>query len=83
MNEDPDSIFAAALHSGWVASFLTATWGIVLRVMIGGYIRRAEKDAERWKETNENLSNLNGRIARIEGHLGINQWEGKGRRHGD
>jgi hypothetical protein len=56
----------ATSHSGWVVAILAGTWGIVLRALIGRYLRWEEKRQEFDEKTLGRLAKIEERLAVIE-----------------
>jgi hypothetical protein len=56
----------ASAHSGWITAFFAASWGIVLRALIGRHIRREERQHELDEKTLQRLTLIELRLAVIE-----------------
>ncbi len=60
---------AASQHGGWVVAIMTATWGVVLRTVVGRYERNAADERARNAMIDQSLHNINERLSRIEGRF--------------
>jgi len=69
MNENQSWLADLFSHPGWLMTLFATTWGIILRALIGRYVRLNEEAArqrELWQAT---VTDINQRLSNIEGQL--------------
>jgi hypothetical protein len=59
MSEMPLKDVTDVVNSGWAVALLTATWGIILRILVGRHLRASD-------ETRQKLAAIEARLAAIE-----------------
>ena len=61
-----DNTTITAEHAGWLVAFLMATWGIILRALIGRHFRASARLEERLIAIETELAHLRGRIEGVD-----------------
>jgi hypothetical protein len=62
MNDEPTkSIIEAVNQYGWPVALLTASWGVVLRFVVGAYDRNAQRAEDRLASIEKRLTVIEGR----------------------
>jgi hypothetical protein len=62
MSEVPLKDVADAVgQSGWAIALLTATWGIILRVLVGRHLKAADEVQKRLRSIETRLTNIEAR----------------------
>lgn len=71
-------------QSGWAVAVLTATWGIILRTLIGKHFKKWDSVEDRLRNIELDLFELKGRFREIDRRSGArNNWHGEERRRRD
>lgn len=62
LSDDPKTLSEIAQNSGWFFTAIAATWGIVLRWMLGRHTKR-------WDRIEQKLIDIDTRLSTIEGRM--------------
>jgi hypothetical protein len=61
MSEPIKEVVDAVGQSGWAVALLTATWGLVLRILIGRYLRTSDENSKRLAAIEQRLAVIESR----------------------